>query len=287
MFQASPSLSSVSSGPTRHQALFQGAQVLYLNGELTDARTLVTQCLQIQPNWTPVLRLSLKVFHHTPEQRLRILELIAAEDASLETQIELAHQHFSMQNYLIAKEKYFECLSQLLDVHPELFEIYKNLGNIFCLDGDWDAAEEYYMKALASRPSSGIIRCNLGFMEIQKSHFESAEIFFQQALMQQDAQARAWAGLALVDFHREDWEMAKAHVLKSLDVDRDNRVALQTLGNVCLQMRDFSSMVDPFSHYLMLHPMDHEMRAAFVHLLESAGMREAAAFEREQLESFQ
>lgn len=267
------------------ERLVASAELLVKHGDFIHARSLVVRCLQENSISVPALRLALKVFELSSSQRLSILQTLFQQNPNFEDRLSLAHQHYEMEHFLLARELYFECLSELISEHPAQFEIYKNLANTFCFDADLDAAEEYYMKALACRPSSGLIRCNLGYLEMQRQKWNEAEVFFQQALACPDSPPRAWVGLALLDLQKKDFEMAKAHVLQCLDRDPLNRVALQTLGNIALQTDDFSNSLEAFAHYLSSHAEDVEMRKAFMALLDRAGRQDLLELELIQMES--
>lgn len=259
-------------------------KVLIQHSEMDLARGLLTRVLQMDSKNSVGLELALKAFHLSPQQRQRILSLLATE---LDHSIELAHSYFHGRQFPEAKELYFELLTTMSEVHPQHFEIYKNLGNIFCHEADFDAAEEYYMKALTLDVKSCQIRCNLGFLEIQRHRMSEAQRFFALAIEQNKDFDKAWTGMGLVSIHEGDFPLAEGHLLKALDLNPDNRVALQALGNLALNQSRLCVVQGPFLNYLQRNHWDHEMRQAFIALLENEGEFESAKLERDQLMTMQ
>ena len=247
------------------------------------ARALLIHALQFDPQNPFFIEVIPRVFSLEQRQTFRLQSLLE-RSTHIEHRLQHAHSLFEAKKFLLAKEKYFEILTELIEIHPKHGEIYKNLGNIFCHEGDFEAAEEYYLKALTLEPKSDVLRSNLGFLEIQRRNYAEAENFFQLALEQNQKSDRAWTGLGLIHLARENWDMAHAAFLQALERNSSNRVALQSLGQASLSLGQFHGVTEHFSNYLRSNPFDHEIRQAFIFLLETQEDESSAQLERMHLE---
>jgi Tfp pilus assembly protein PilF len=137
-----------------------------------------------------------------------------------------AKDYYEKGNFDAAYEVYWQILQMNVYDTNVLFESYKNLGNIFLRDADFDEAEELFNKACTIRPDSDALLVNFGVLEIQRKDLDSARERFRKALEINPKNDGAWVGLALV--HREcgDIDLAWANLERALDENRSNQTAL-------------------------------------------------------------
>lgn len=164
-----------------------------------------------------------------------------------------AKDYYDQGNFDASYEVYWQILQMNVYDQNLLFECYKNLGNIFLRDGDYDEAEELFDKACTLRPESDTLLVNYGVLEIQRKNLEKARDRFRSALDLNNKNDGAWLGLALV--HREfgDMELAWANLERALDENKSNQTAITVtmdwgirdhkLDKAALRIRTFISEI--------------------------------------------
>lgn len=110
-----------------------------------------------------------------------------------------------------------------------LFNVYKNMGNIYVKDKDFDAAEEFYCKAFALNPHSDALLVNFGILEIRREKMNEARERFRQALEVNKSSDKAWVGLSLIHRAFGDFELAWANAAYALEINPKNETAAQLL----------------------------------------------------------
>jgi tetratricopeptide (TPR) repeat protein len=130
-----------------------------------------------------------------------------------------------------------KCFHQLLDVvdekDPILFEVYKNMGNLYLKCGDIDAAEEKYNQANSINSQDESLIINYGVLAIQKGDYDEAKSRFSQVLTVNGASDLAWVGLGLVHRAHADHELARACLLRGLDENPYNKMAISNYYQWC------------------------------------------------------
>jgi len=141
-----------------------------------------------------------------------------------------AQMMYLMNDDEAALSVYYEALSHLQEEEEGLFELYKNMGNIFVRQKDFEAAEEFYNKAYTMNPDSDTLLVNFGTLEVQRQDFDKALFCFRRAVEVNPINDKAWIGLALVHNHFGDAELAWGNIIKALDIDAYNRTAILLMG---------------------------------------------------------
>ena len=109
---------------------------------------------------------------------------------------------------------------------PILFEVYKNMGNIYLKCGDIDAAEEKYNLANGINSEDEHLIINYGVLAIQKGEYDKAKEKFSQVIYKNKASDLAWVGLALVHRAHGDHDLARACLLRGIDENPYNKLAI-------------------------------------------------------------
>ena len=159
-------------------------------------------------------------------EALRILKSVVKIDSRFATVMALG-----LMEYKIGMEQEaFHHLQQALLIAPgetpELFEIFKTLGNVFVRRGDYDSAEDSYNKAYRISPESDVLLVNLGTLCIQRSHWDEALVRFRSALQINNCNDKAWVGLAIGHRMKGDFELAWGNLEAALEYNPLNEVAL-------------------------------------------------------------
>lgn len=145
---------------------------------------------------------------------------------------------------------------------PILFEVYKNMGNIYLKCGDIEAAEEKYNLANAIKSDDENLIVNYGVLAIQKEQYAEAKTRFAQALEVNDSSDLAWVGLALVHRAFADHDLARACLLRGLDENPYNKLAITNFYQWCEQ--DNVDTTDEIARkFTEQHPNDKEITALY------------------------
>jgi len=184
--------------------------------------------LQIEPNDSLIameLARRLSVMNRLDEA-LRILTSVIKIDYRFETLNALAQLEYRADEIDQAYDHLQQAILAAPENCPELFEVFKTLGNIFVRRGDFDSAEDSYNKAHRLNPQSDVLYVNLGTLAVQKQNWDEALEKFRAALELNMANDKAWVGLALGHRMKGDWELAWGNVEAALEYNPLNEVAL-------------------------------------------------------------
>ena len=126
-----------------------------------------------------------------------------------------------------AEECLLDALNYIKEPCPLLFIVQKNLGYICLLNQNLSMAEEYYNKAYTLNPQSSSLQFHRAYLYLKQGEYKSAESGFKNFLQDQPNNPKAWLGLALTRRALKKWELAEACLLQCLDLDSQNKQALQ------------------------------------------------------------
>jgi tetratricopeptide (TPR) repeat protein len=96
------------------------------------------------------------------------------------------------------------------DDAEQLFRLYKNMGNVFAKQQDFEQAHELYCKAHRLRPDSDLIAVNLGTIALQQQNLDEAYGHFRAAISLCRANDRAWvtsSWLGAMSSGRSSWSL--------------------------------------------------------------------------------
>jgi tetratricopeptide (TPR) repeat protein len=198
---------------------------------------------------------------------------------------ELGEIHYTLGNNREALAAWLDALGQCEEQSPRLFDLHKNLGNVYTRLGDFDGAEENYNKALVIRPNSDVLQVNLGSLNFQKQFYRISLEHFKKAVELNPFSDRGWCGVALVAREMKDAEWARASILKSLDINPYNLTSLQVLVNWAQQDLTFDDAVERTQKYVDENQDDAEMIYALAGLHFQKGDLNSAEIELVRLEA--
>lgn len=159
-------------------------------------------------------------------EALKILRSVVKIDSRFETVLALGLCEYKLQMEDEAFRHLQEALLIAPDGAPELFEIFKTLGNIFVRHRDFDSAEDNYFKAHRMRPGSDILLVNLGTLCVQRGGWDEALHYFRSALALNNGNDKAWVGLAIAHRMKGDFELSWGNLEAALGYNALNEVAL-------------------------------------------------------------
>jgi len=169
------------------------------------------------------------------DELLQVQKAIVKFNVTFDTIYHLANTHYKLGQDDHALRCYFECLA-LMKCDPEkLFEVYKNLGNIFVRQKDFEGAEEYYNRAYVLDRQADMVLVNFGTLEVQRENYDRALECFRQAIEINSQNDRAWIGLALVHNYFGDHDLAWGNIERAIDISSKNPTSLQIYATWGLQ----------------------------------------------------
>lgn len=141
-----------------------------------------------------------------------------------------------------AIEQFQFALRESKGTEPELFEIFKGMGNCFVKTQDYQGAEELYNRAYAINSQSDVLEINYGTLYIQMNRFHEASERFKNAIQINGTNEKAWLGLALSFRGLMENELAYANLLSALEIKPDSAIATQTLFDWSFQDNRFDEL---------------------------------------------
>lgn len=248
--------------------LITNADLLLKHGENELAVHLLRKCLYINSHHPEALkRLSSCL---TKERdlplKLKVQEALMKADLCFENVARLGHCYYQQNQDKKAFQTYMDALEILTEESIELFEVFKNLGNIYMREGDFESAEEFYNKAFTIDSSSDVLHVNLGTLSLQQQAHDLAVTRFRTALEYNPKNDKAWVGLALVHNAMGDFVLARANLENALDVNQQNRTAVHLAASWAVRDQDYAFAVEALENYVSQVDCDEEMSLILIHL---------------------
>jgi tetratricopeptide (TPR) repeat protein len=275
-------------GASQISALLANADILIRNRESELGFTLIRQALTVDSHHALALK-KLGQFHMSKKRYAQAeiaFEEVLKADYSFENLAQLAEACYLQNKDEKAAVKYEEAFSIIVTgmENPQiLFEAFKNLGNIQCRAGDFQAAQENYFKAFALNPKSDMLLVNLGTLDFQQSELSSSLEKFRQALAVNPRNDRAWVGLAVVHDKMGDSALAMANIENAVEIAPSNRTAVHILSNWAVRDLRYSTAIEVLQEYLGQVEQDEEMSLVLIHLFCLTQQFDLARFEVERV----
>lgn len=197
-------------------------------------------------------------------ERSKVAETLRKTTKLASDTMRVAKLEYEKGNLERSLELYFEAASQIQDEDRTVFEIYKDIGNIYVRMGDFEGAEEYYHKAFALDPDSDVLQVNLGTLEVQRQDWGTARDRFRFALTLNSRSDKAWVGLALAHYHLGDIELAFGNLTKAVDLAPTNRTAVLLLAGWGAKHERWHEAETALQNYLGEVSFDEEISLALI-----------------------
>lgn len=269
----------------RVQAFVQNAQVLMKHREFALAMNLLREASNKDSKNPATLNLLAQCL----ERMGRASEALVARKALMQSDYGFESVHgyatalYKMGKDQEALDKYYEALSVLTQENEVLFECYKNMGNIFVRQGDFEAAEEYYNKAYTLNSRSDILLVNFGTLEVQRNDFDKSLYCFRKAVEINPRNDKAWIGLGMVHNHFCDNELAWANIESALEINPRNRTGVHLAANWAQRDGKLQKAIELLQAYLGEVEEDEDMSLVLINLLCAAGQVDTAVLEMERV----
>ncbi|MGE5085311.1 MAG: tetratricopeptide repeat protein [Bacillota bacterium] len=284
-FEAESQSEKSSSQDPRIQKFLANARLLTKHREYSLALNLLRQA----SNYDSKNPVTLSMLAQVLEKTGRIDEALIAQKALLKVDYGF-HSLFGFATSLYkmgrdqeALDKYYEALSVLTEENESLFELYKNMGNIFVRQGDFDGAEEYYNKAYTVNTKSDVLLVNFGTLEVQRNDFDKSLYCFRKAVEINPENDKAWVGLAMVHNQFGDVDLAWANLEAALDINPKNRTAAHLAANWGLRDGRVHKAIESLEAYLGTVEEDEDMSLVLINLFCSTNQMDKALLEIERV----
>lgn len=261
--------------------LLINARVLVKNGEANLALNLLRTASNRDSKNPVVLKLLADILEQTGrhEESLKVRAAYVRYASGFEATFAFAQALYRAGRDEEALNAYYETLSHVTEENPALFEVHKNMGNIFVRRGDFESAEECYNKAHTMNPESDALMVNFGTLEVQRNDLGRSLECFRKAVAINSSNDRAWTGLAMAHDAFSDFELAWGDLERALDLNPRNRTAVILAAmwaqRDCTPQRAISRLQD----YLSSDEGDDEISLALVNLFCAAGRVDLATLE--------
>lgn len=261
--------------------LITNAQLLLKSGETSLALNLLRQASNQDSKNPVVLKALASALEKAGrwEEVMKVREALTKFDYGFESLFEQAQTCYRLNQDEKALHCYYEALSVLSDEHPALFEIHKNMGNIFVRAGDFEGAEESYHRAYRMKPDSDVLMVNLGTLELQRSDKGRALTCFRKAVELNPRNDRAWVGLAMIHHEFGDHELAWGNIESALDLNPENRTSILLAANWAQRDQTPWRAVPWVQNYLASVESDEEISLVLMNLFCLSGHLELAQVE--------
>ncbi|WP_413943996.1 tetratricopeptide repeat protein [Bdellovibrio sp. HCB-162] len=275
----------VSVTDARVATFIKNARVLMKHKEIPLAMNLLRQASNFDSR-NPV---TLDLLATCLERSSRVQEALIARktlievDYGFESLYKYATSLYKLGRDQEALDKYYEALAVITEENDQLFEVYKNMGNIFVRQGDFDGAEEYYNKAYTMNSQSDVLLVNFGTLEVQRNDFDKSLFCFRKAVEINSNNDKAWVGLAMVHNQFGDNELAWANIETAIDINPQNRTAVHLAANWGLRDGKIQKAIEALQAYLASVEEDEDMSLVLINLFCTAGQVDKALLEMERV----
>ena len=270
---------------SRIQKFLVNARLLTKHREYSLALNLLRQASNYDSKNPQTLTMLAQVLEKTGrfEEALIAQKALLKVDYGFNSLFGFATSLYKMGRDQEALDKYYEALSVLTEENDNLFELYKNMGNIFVRQGDFDGAEEYYNKAYTVNTQSDVLLVNFGTLEVQRNDFDKSLYCFRKAVEINSENDKAWVGLAMVHNQFGDVDLAWANLETALDINPKNRTAVHLSANWGLRDSRAHKAIDALEAYLGTVEEDEDMSLVLINLFCSTNQMDKALLEIERV----
>ncbi len=261
------------------------AQILIKHKDYNLALNLLREACNRNSYHPQTLKLLAKCLDETAKTQEAIIayKALVKVDYGFESLVGFGNALYKVGQDQDALEKYFEALASLTQEHSDLFEIYKNMGNIYVRKGDFEAAEEYYNKAYTLNNHSDVLLINFGTLEVQRNDFEKALYCFRKAVEINPESDKAWVGLAMVHSQLSDTELAWANLETALEINPKNRTAVHLAANWGHRDQRLDKAISALVNLLGTVEVDEDMSLVLINLFCMSGKYDFAELEIERV----
>ncbi len=152
---------------------------------------------------------------------------------------------------------YPQALQELLlanELAPDNPEILNNLGLAYYVRGKYFEAIENITKALKFKPTFSDARNNLGRVFIDSGKYDQAQVELQRVEkdLTYPAPEKVQANLGLLFIKKNDLKLAKLHLLKAIQINKDFCSGYDYYGQALFRSNDFENAANIFDRAIKI-----------------------------------
>lgn len=257
------------------------SDILWNNNEKSLALHLLRQAVQRNPNDNDLIMFLVMRLQDAQKytECVQVLKAVAKKAPTFLNFAHLGHIQYKLGDDLEALNAYEKALENVKQEDAQIFEVYKNLGNIYVKQREFDLAEEYYNKAYTMNPASDVLLVNIGTLQVQQQDYEKAVYCFRKAVSINAQNDKAWVGLAIAHHEVGDLDLAMANLRNSLEINCGNRTAVHIFSAWSEKTGKRSEAITHLQNYLATVDEDEEMSLVLINLYCLLGQFEYAKIE--------
>jgi tetratricopeptide (TPR) repeat protein len=177
------------------------------------------------------------------------VEMLATE--SKVKYLKYAREYYKVGHY----EDAIQAFQRVLEFDPDHFESLQTLGFIYEKQSKNEKAEEYYLKALDVKPSSGLQQ-RLALLYKQKGEYEKALEAFDKALeLDPENPADIYVNKGMIYYQdMAEYDKAAENYKKAIEIDSTYTYAITNLGFIYNYQQKWDEAIPLFERAIELNP---------------------------------
>ena len=159
-----------------------------------------------------------------------------------------ANDLFDQKNYAGAVELYAAIIAE----NPEIYILYKNIGNCYFAQEQYDKAEEAYLKILEKEPDNADAMVLIGNTYANRNEREKAMEWYGKIDVEKITDATVLVNIGINYLNIGKSEEALKYFKQAVVVDPDDLDALYRLGLAYISSSDSDEAITCFENYLKI-----------------------------------
>jgi tetratricopeptide (TPR) repeat protein len=160
---------------------------------------------------------------------LKAVELDAEEDS---------YRHYAM--LALSRAKRFEEAIEMGQIvrknDPQNIDVLWEIGWCYAETGNHEIAIQYYLRALKIQPQSATLHNNVAFSALCMGNLKLCELSLKECLRLDEYNAYAIDNMGELEYKRQNYSVALAHINRSLELDSSNAYAYRNKALVYLAL---------------------------------------------------
>ncbi len=174
-----------------------------------------------------------------------------------------------MANNQLEKARFY--LKQALRIEPNNYELIKDLGNSYLLEGDRDKAKNYYKKSIMIEKNYAPSLTNLGIIELNSGNTEKALSLLIRAIESDPKLVPAWLNLASCYIDLDKMEEAEISCRNALDLNYNLFNSHLLLSSILSKRTKYIEAEESIHEAIRLRPDSSESYYNLGSILNSSG----------------
>ena len=151
-------------------------------------------------------------------------------------------------------DKAVECYSRAIELNQNYATAEINIGSVYDSMKNYDKAIEHYQKALGIAPENADALNSIGYVYIQKGDFDRGIEYCQKALEFNSRHAAAWNGLAYSYNQKKKFYKAIECCRKAVGLNKNYANAWNNLGYACSKLSRYEESYSAYRNAVKFAP---------------------------------